>query len=159
MWVLAQGQKPSQSPQHTKKTRGWLGCDLRSSSKQSTKMGVTISKRWGLSLIVFATTKFASSDFGIDGRGEAVSNQSAEEHRKCSQLSHILYLRYFRWSSCARIFLWHCKIFPHDPLIFISCRHVWKDSPWLYSCIHWLSWTNCRFWFLIFCQLCAWIQV
>jgi len=53
-----------------------------------------MSNRWGLLLIVLVTTGFVSSDFGIAGNGEAVSDQSAEECEKCSPQSHKLYLRY-----------------------------------------------------------------
>ena len=87
IWVLAQGQKPSRTPRQTDLTKGWFGCDLRSPLKCSTKIGVTISKRCGFSLIVLVTTGFANSESGMVGSGDAVSVQSAEEWEKCSLLS------------------------------------------------------------------------
>ena len=73
-WVSAQGQKPSQRPQHTDSTKGWLGWDSSNLWKQLTKIGVTMSKRWGFSLIVFVATGLATSEDGIGGSGKAVSD-------------------------------------------------------------------------------------
>jgi len=116
IWVLAQGQKPSQSPWQTNLIKGWFGCDSRSSSKCLMKIGVTMAKRWGFLLIVFVTMGFANSDLGIAGSAEAVSVQSAEEWEKCSPLSHMLYLRYLGQISCARAFF--------DITRFLSMAHL-----------------------------------
>ena len=103
--VSAQGQKPSQRPQHTDSTKGWLGWDSSSFSKRSTKIGVTMLKRCGFSLMVFVATGFASSEEGMGGNGDAVSVQSAEDRENWFASSQILYLRYFGRSSCARSLL------------------------------------------------------
>jgi len=71
-----------------------------------------MSNRWGLSLIVLMTTGFMSSDFGIAGNGEAVSDQSAEEREKCSLLSHKLHLRYLGRNSCAGTFFDIARFLP-----------------------------------------------
>ena len=65
------------------------------------KIGVMISKRWGFSFMVLVTIGLVSSEAGIDGNGEAVSVQSAEECEKWEPPSQMLYLRYFGRSSCA----------------------------------------------------------
>ena len=103
-WVSAQGQGPSQRPQHTDSTKGWLRWDSSNLWKWSTKIGVTMSKRWGFSLIVFVVTGLASSDDGIGGSGKAVSVQSAEDGENWFASSQILFLRYLGHNSCARSF-------------------------------------------------------
>ena len=45
---------------------------------------------------------FANSQAGIDGNGEAVSVQSAEEWEKFSPPFQMLYVKYFGQSSCSR---------------------------------------------------------
>ena len=41
-----------------------------------------MSKRWGFLIMVFVATGFASLQAGMDGKGDAVSVQSAEEWEK-----------------------------------------------------------------------------
>ena len=128
IWVLAQGQKPSQSPQQTDLTKGWCRCNLRISSNWSMKIGVTMLKRWGFSLIVLVTMGLASSDFGIAGNADAVSVQSAEKWEKCSPPSHIFYLRYLGWSSYITTFFDITRFLPmtHSLAPFAGVSDLFK---------------------------------
>ena len=51
--------------------------------------------------MVLVTIGLASSEGGMDGSGDAVSDQSADEREKWDPSCHRLYLRYLGRNSCA----------------------------------------------------------
>ena len=71
--------------------------------------------------MVLVTIGLVSSEAGIDGNGEAVSVQSAEECEKWEPPSQMLYLRYFGCSSCASsLFAITMFFFVAEPFIFFA---------------------------------------
>jgi len=92
--VFAQGQKPSHKPEQIEATNKGLGWSVRSSSIQSTLIGITISNNSGFSEIVRQAISLLSSESGGQGRETAVSDQSTIVLVHLGKDDQMLYCRY-----------------------------------------------------------------
>ena len=91
--VLAHGQNPSRRPLHTEAMNGWLGCVESNNSKRSTLIGVMMSNRVGLCMMVSEVTGLSCSLAGINGNGVVSTVQLAVDGEK-EPVVQVLYCKY-----------------------------------------------------------------